>query len=230
MEAQDSTLECIVQMSGCMKKNDLGESVLSFESIWNHHKGAPSLPFLTFPSTKAQGNLDWVPDPGESILAQIAWSYLQHNSCSLVPMAFLGLHMNADPGHRASHYPCPTLTTHIVCDLIRFSVSPKPSSHSSQNTYNLISLSGKLCTATLSCHRAPLTDRHDTPWALGKLHDPIVLFNQHVEPANLHWKKKKKKKLGLCFIENKYPEPAEHYLATIRVSKLVSTHWKNNNN
>lgn len=70
-------------------------------------------------------------------------------------------------------------------------------------------------------------DIRNPPWAQSKLHNPIVLFNQLVEPADFHWKKQK---LGLCFMERKYPEPAECYLVSILMSKLLSTNPKNNNN
>lgn len=71
----------------------------------NISRGEPSLPFPAFPSITGGGSLDWVPDPGGAILAQIAWSSLQHNSCSPLPVAIPGHHRHPDPGHSASHDP-----------------------------------------------------------------------------------------------------------------------------
>lgn len=71
----------------------------------NISRGEPSHSFPAFPSITAGGNLDWVPDPGGAILAQIAWSYLQHNYCSPLPVAIPGHHGHPDPVHSASRDP-----------------------------------------------------------------------------------------------------------------------------
>lgn len=126
--------------------------------VWKHIKasqgGEPCLPFPAFHSKTAWGNLDWVLDPGGSILAQIAWSYIGHNSCSLVPVALPGHHAHPDPAHSASRYCCTRWTRCTVCDLTRFPGSSKPSSRSRQKRYHLISVKGNLHIATLTCHRA----------------------------------------------------------------------------